>query len=108
MRAGKLDRRITIEQVSRVADGFGGAQTETWSTFVTVWAAVASMTASERFTSDQKYSSNVKTFTVRYVAGILPTMRILYESAYYRILGIRELEMFGRKRGFEITAEAMS
>lgn len=102
MRAGQHDREITIQSVTLSDNTFTAKQEEVWSTFASAWAFVTPMEASERFTSQQKFSSRVSTFEIRYVAGVTAKMRISYESTFWRILGIKEV---GRRRGLEILAE---
>jgi len=104
MRSGDLDEQIVIQQVSLSTDALGSSQTESWSTFATVWAKVIPMTASERFVSQEKYSANVNKFQIRFLSGLLPTMRIQYSSKVWRILGISEIR---RYEGHEILAEVL-
>ena len=101
-RSGKLDRKIVIEQNTPSGDTFGGGQTDSWSTFATVWAEVIPMSATERFMSQQRYASRVSMFNIRYVSGLNSKMRIQYESKAWRILGIKEIS---RLRGWEVLAE---
>lgn len=101
-RAGLHDREIVIQQVTLSDNTFTTKGEESWSNFASAWAFVTPMEASERFTSQQKFSSRVSTFEIRYVSGVTAKMRISYESTYWRILGIKEI---GRRRGLEILAE---
>lgn len=103
MRAGKLDREIVIESATSTVNAIG-EPVETWATFASVWAEVKPLSASERFRSEARHSARVSTFSIRWLAGVLPTMRIKYENLYWRILGIAEL---GRRDGLEITAEVV-
>lgn len=103
MRPGKLDRRITIEQVT-LAQNAMGEPVETWAPFAEVWTDVRPMTATERFESDARHSARVSNFRIRYLTGIDPTMRISYEGLSWRILGIAEL---GRREGLDVTAEVV-
>lgn len=103
MRAGRLDEPITIEQNTPGQDSAGGV-TESWSTYTSTRAEVIEMTASERFRSSQRYNSTVARFNIRYTPGITMKMRIVYNTKYWRILGIREMK---RRREMEITAEVL-
>lgn len=104
LRAGAMDRSIVIESVTLSNDSFGSGQAESWSTFATVPAEVLPMGVQERFISDQKYSSRTNIFNIRYLPGLLPTMRIQYDSLTWRILGVKEVN---RQRGHEILAESI-
>lgn len=68
MRAGRLRHRVTIQQVTRTRDGFG-QPVESWSAFATVWAAVEPL---------------------RYLASVLPSMRVLFGSRVFRIEAIKD------------------
>ncbi len=105
MRSGPMDREIIIQQVSLADNSFGSSQVPTWSTFATVWAQVTPMKADERFVSAQKYASKVNKFRIRYLTGLLPTMRISYDGVIWKILGLSEM---GRHDGHEILAESLS
>lgn len=104
MRAGRLDRRITIEQLVETRTATGAVK-ESWTFFSKVWAQVTPMSASERFLSDSKRSVRVNKFKIRYLKDLQNTMRIQYEGLVYKIIGIAEL---GRFEGYEITAEAVN
>jgi SPP1 family predicted phage head-tail adaptor len=104
MRAGRLDRKIIFETLTETRDEFG-AVSESWNTWREVWAQVMPMSAQERFLSDAKRSVRVNKFKIRYLKGLLSTMRIRYEGLIYNITGIAEL---GRFEGYEITGEAVN
>lgn len=102
MRAGKLDRRITIEQAAYSQDDFGQEQ-PVWTTFAERAAQRMDMKGTERFAANQVMATITATFRIRYLPGLKPTMRIVHEGKTYDITGIAEL---GRRRGLEITATA--
>jgi SPP1 family predicted phage head-tail adaptor len=98
MQAGRLDRRITIEQVSRARNS-EGIQEDTWSTFTTVWAGKDDRSARTQF-SDQIEQGRVETvWRIRNLSGLNHTMRIVYDGVVYDIRGIREI---GRGEGYII------
>ncbi len=102
MRAGKMDRFITIEEFTAVQDAFG-QETETWTEFATVWAEKVDIKARERFAAQQDLAEETTRFRMRYLQGITPKMRIVDDGKTYDIEGIAEL---GRRVGMEITATA--
>jgi len=102
MNPGELDREITIESFTTVQDG-RGEETEEWSTFAEIWASKRPMSATERFASNGTHSVETANFRVRYLEGVLPTMRIVDEvGRKWRITGIAE---YRRKVGLDLTAE---
>lgn len=101
MRIGRFDTPIQIQEKTVTQNSIGDP-VETWAKFADAWASVRYMTATERFQSDGLHSYQAINFRVRFVEGVLPTMRISFDSKYYRIVGISVL---GRSEGLDITAE---
>lgn len=91
MNAGKLRKLITIQQQSISSDEYG-AQVITWSTYYIAWASVEPLQGREYF-AGQQFQSKVDTkFILRYVAGVTPKMRISYNSLFYDIESIINIE----------------
>lgn len=108
MQAGKKDRRITIEQVTR-ARGTTGEPVETWTTFRECWAQrLEGSKVVERFATNQKYATVTTVFRI----GYFPTYatittddhRVSFEDRLYDIQGVVEL---GRKDGIELLCSAV-
>lgn len=104
--AGKMDRRILIESRS-VARSASGEETETWSTFATVWARFQPMTGREFYSAggSQNVPAETARFTVRYLDGVTAQHRIVHGSKTWNIRNVAEI---GRREGLEITAEAVA
>lgn len=105
MRAGQLDRRVTIEAVTRTTDPAGQA-TETWAPVATVWAAVWQLSATERAARPQTAAEETRRFRIRWTRAWTPTPgdhRIVYAGRVFDIQGVAEI---GRREGWEITATA--
>jgi SPP1 family predicted phage head-tail adaptor len=102
MRAGKFDRRIVIQEAISSPDEYG-QPIQTWTTFAERLAQKLDVRAQERFEAAQEIATETTTFRIRYLAGVLPTMRVVCEGKTYDIRGIAEL---GRRRGLDITCEA--
>ena len=104
MQAGKLQRRIIIQQLSR-AKNADGEEIETWTDLETVKAEVRPLSGWERYHTEQELSGEVARFTFRYKAGLSPlNNRISYDSKIWDIIGIAEV---GRRRYAEITAQVV-
>lgn len=102
MQAGRLDRRIDIEQPSDSRDSIGGRSTS-WSVWKTVWAGKDDRGAREWMT-DQIEQGEVETvWRIRDVDGLDFRMRIDYEGTKYDIVSIREI---GRREGFILGTKA--
>lgn len=118
MRAGRLDRKITIQR-RVVTQGPDGGEIETWDTVsLRRWASWGAVKADERFADPQQLAEQQVEFRVRYssdISGINAQWRIIYpalsgdspsndpeESAIYDVLAINEL---GRREGLQILAK---
>lgn len=90
MRAGKLDRRITI-QAKSVTTSARGEQIETWADVATVWAQARPNRGAERFSTMQNVGTAVMTFHLRYRSDVTVLHRISYDGKLWDILDVREI-----------------
>jgi SPP1 family predicted phage head-tail adaptor len=102
MQAGRLDRRVTIEQATATQNDYG-EPVRTWSTLATVWAEKLDLKASERFAGDQHDARIDTVWRIRYRADVTPLMRVSHGGLRYDIQGTREL---GRRAGLELLTTA--
>ena len=86
MRAGKLNRKIIIQTPTRDQNAIG--EGHTWAAFATVWASVNPLSGTERFDNEREHAEARVRFNLRYIPGILPSMRISYDSKIYDIQSI--------------------
>jgi len=103
MRAGRMDRRITIQKVTETQNTYG-EPIEAWTDHRTVWAEVVPQRGSsgEHYRNPELVSTNRLIFRIRYLIGITNKMRIEYNSDYYDIKTTAEL---GRREILEILGE---
>lgn len=73
IRAGSLNRRVTIQQPSTV-NGISK-----WADVATVWAEISPVTGNEVARSLGPTNVVMSTVTIRYRDGIKPRMRLLYK-----------------------------
>jgi len=104
VRAGKLDRRITIESATETQDTFGEF-VPVWSTFATEWAEFEPQV--QRETADEAFVAEARAvFRVRYRSDITTKMRIVHDDGLtYAIEGIAQI---GRREGLALSARVMS
>lgn len=102
MRAGRLNRRIIIQEPTETQDDFGEA-IQSWATYRTIWAEVRQKPGRESFDADQIVAETDTVFKIRYLTGLTRKMRISYNSDIYDIHSISEI---GFKEGHEIKAMA--
>jgi len=103
MRAGRLDRRIIIQENTPTQNGVG-SEVDSWSDLYVVWAEVIPVRGTERYAGSQDAAVIEEKFKIRYLKGITPKNRILYNGRIYDIKGA-PLEI-GRREGLEIQAKA--
>lgn len=103
MKAGDLRHQVTIQRLVQ-GQGASGEVTLTWTPFATVWGAVEPLSGREYWQAQQTASETSIRVRVRYLAGVVPTMRVLYGSRVFEILSIvdqeerhRELQLMCRE-----------
>ena len=84
MKAGRLRHKIVIEQPTE-AQGVSGAVTKTWSTFATTRASVKPLAGAEQMAAKERQAAVTHEIKLRWMSGILTTMRVLYDSRYFYI-----------------------
>lgn len=96
---GDRRNRITIQQKTRGAsDGAGGNVSETWGTYVRLWAHVDMRSAREIVAADQTVHRLSAVVTILYRTDLTTAMQLVYKNSVYAILGIRHLSEGGWTR----------
>lgn len=103
MRAGRRDRKITIQQVSTVQDTIG-YPAETWTTLRDVWAEVIPIRGAEALRFERQSTEEINKFVIPYFSDITQKHRISYNSQTWDILYISEIN---RREGLEIIAQRL-
>lgn len=102
MRAGDIDRRITIERVT-IETSPSGSPIETWNPLATVWAKVDQQGGREFFASAQQVSERKVVFRIRWIDGLTVLDRVMCDGEVHDIHEVRRL---GRKEGLELHTTA--
>jgi SPP1 family predicted phage head-tail adaptor len=102
MQAGRLDRRITIEQPTESTGAIGDV-TESWSDFATVWAGKDDRSGREALSPEIERGEVETVWRIRHLDGLTMKMRIVYDGRIYDIRSIREI---GRGEGWIIGTTA--
>jgi SPP1 family predicted phage head-tail adaptor len=89
IRAGDLDQRITLQQITETRDSFGGV-TETWTDVATVWAGISMLSGRESFAAQHVYAEATHRVIVRYRTGVDAKMRVKWGSKYLNIISVDE------------------
>lgn len=104
MRAGKLDRRLTIERFTETGRNELNEPIMVWAEVATVWAQQRPDRGSERFAAAQVSGTSVMTFHIRHRDDLTQKDRLVYEGRVYEIIAPpREI---GRRVVTEIDAVA--
>jgi SPP1 family predicted phage head-tail adaptor len=90
MKAGDLKHKITL-QTCTPTNNSNLEAIPTYSNFATVWAAIESISGKEYWESKTVTAETVVRIRIRYIPGVLPTMRIVYGSRIFHIDAILHL-----------------
>lgn len=102
MRAGTLDRRLTIKAPVDGQDSMGGP-TVTYTTLATVWAEKQDKGGRE-FMAAQQVNAEVTTqFRIRYRSDVTPEHRVTCDGLDFDILYVNEV---GRRDGLLLMCRA--
>lgn len=106
MRAGELDRRITLQRAVMVPNSLNELVPQ-WADLATVFAQYLPISDGERIRAQQVGAFATARFRVRWsalTAGLTAKDRIVFEGQVFEIAGVKELQ---RRVGVEITAAAL-
>ncbi len=101
MRAGKLDRVITVHSLTTSVDP-AGTPTETWTTMATVRAQIVEASTEEYQRSYGAGGNTSVIFRTHWLGGVTTDHRVQYEG---KNLNIRETKEIGRRQGLELRCE---
>ena len=99
MRAGKLDRTITIQGFTNTVNDYG-TPVETWTDKATLRAQII-QSSTEEFIRGGAVDETAIIFRTRWLAGVTTSDRIQYEGEAFNI---KETKEIGRRKGLELRA----
>lgn len=97
MRAGQLRHRVTIQQLGPVTRDAMGGEIATWNTYAELYAAVEPLEGRELFSAQQVAAEISHRVRIRYHAGVVPKMRVLFGSRVFDIQSAMSIEERGRE-----------
>ncbi|CEG09483.1 putative phage head-tail adaptor [Afipia felis] len=103
MRAGKMDKSITLQRYTRVVDE-GGGSILTWTALVTLRAQIIQASTEEFIRSYGASDETIVIFRTRYFDDVKTADRIVYDGVNHNIKEIKEI---GRGRGLDIRTVAI-
>lgn len=102
MRAGKLDRIIEVQRLSRTVDDYG-TETEAWTPVATLRAQLVQSSTEEFMNSFGSSAETATVFRIRYRDDLLTSDRVTYRGQSYDVKEIKEL---GRREGLDLRCVA--
>ena len=103
MRAGKLDKTISIERLAMTVDDYG-TEVEGWTAVANVRAQLVQASTEEFIRSFGSSSEAAVIFRVRYREDLLASDRVTYRGQAYNLKEIKEL---GRREGLDLRCVAV-
>lgn len=99
--AGSLDRRLTIQKSVTTRDASGAAIESFQTVYANVPAMIKPSSGREKFhvESGREIAYKQYRFVIRYIAGLTPKHRVVFEGENYDILFLAELP---RREGWDI------
>lgn len=86
MQIGKLRHRITLQSRVQTQDPVSGAVELTWSDYATeVPAEVVPLSGREFLSAAAEQAGVIARIVIRYDAGVLPTMRLVFDGVNHNI-----------------------
>lgn len=102
MRAGKLDKIISIERSGVTVDDYG-TPTEGWNPVATVRAQVIQSTTEEFMRAFGSSSETAIVFRIRHISGIVLGDRVTHDG---RVFDLKEIKELGRREGLDLRCAA--
>ena len=85
MRAGSLDKKITIQYIGSTRNDFGEIEQGNYQDFKAVWASINPVSGKESFLSNTNFSTVSHKIKIRYLSGLNASMRIVWKDRIFLI-----------------------
>ncbi len=103
IRAGKLDRTVTVERATFLTDA-NGTPVATWTQYVLLRAEIVEANTGEEQREHGASTKVAITFRTHFYAGITVADRLTYDGRAFDIKTVTEI---GRRAGLELNAERL-
>lgn len=103
MRAGKLDKTITLQRFTTTVDDYG-TPVETWTTLATVRAQVIQASTEEFMRAFGASTETAVIFRIRFLDGVTLADRVDHAGKLY---DIKETKEIGRRQGLDLRCVAV-
>jgi SPP1 family predicted phage head-tail adaptor len=98
MKAGQLDRVITVQSFASVPDSWG-TPVPTWTNVATLRAHVIQSSTDEFIRAFGASDETVTVFRTRYIAGVTTSHRVVHDG---KVHNIKEIKEIGRRKALEL------
>lgn len=103
MRSGTLKHFAAIEVPVKTKTSTGAVST-VWTLYRSVWISIEFLNGFEKQSADAAWPGANTKIKFHYLAGVLPTMRLVFENVIYSILNVNDVEL--RHREIELTCKS--
>jgi len=100
--AQRYRHKIVIQTPTESLDDYGEV-TESWDTHLTVWASKENVSAGEAFEAGSVVETNTFIFECYYASTVTTDMRISYDSRFFDIEAVENVDNKGRKMRLRAT-----
>lgn len=105
---GSMDKRITLQSVTKTSDGMGGF-TDVWAAEATVWAKKTTHRSDEAVMARATTGIAIHNFRIRYRSDVKTDWRVMEGTKYMNIIGLTEIDDGPGRRFLDVTVkEVMS
>jgi len=101
VRAGQRRHKVRLEVPVQVKNKYNEMVT-TWNLFASPYVSIETLKGFERAASNANWPGAEVKICMRYIAGVLPTMRVVHGTQVYSIVG-KPNNLEGRNREIELT-----
>lgn len=103
MRAGLMDRKVTVQSRTVTQDANYGSEVSTWGTFATMWVRFDETGGQERERQNREFTTRNATVSMRFIDGVTADMRLLEpDGSIWQIINVSL-----KKRRRELTLEVV-
>lgn len=87
---------VTLRTYTKSRDAYG-AEVETWDDFASTWASVEPLLGREYLASKQISAEVSHKIRMRYMDGVVPTMRVAWGAREFEIVSVMNVEERNRE-----------
>lgn len=105
MKAGQMDRRLTLRHRTLATQDANGQQVESWTEYTTVWARKLDISGREFFQAQTKDAEISTRFDIRWRDDVIATDRVTCDDIDYQL--VAPPSEIGRREGLTLFAQAV-